>query len=166
MSNTYAILKWPLVDPTYGSFSDYDYTSSWTYDHFFMNEGENQLFVYVVKYYPSGWNGGTSSSSTYDKYGGIWSYHRFGYLRVKHHLLNSYTMYLLTNPGFKTYTVSVPSTYVTNYKLTNALGSCSISSMDTQVKINGNDGWQFVSINAGNVLSSSHLADDAAEKII
>lgn len=27
-TNTYAIMKWPLVDPTYGTIGDYDYVSS------------------------------------------------------------------------------------------------------------------------------------------
>jgi hypothetical protein len=35
-ANTYAIIKWPLVDSTYGTIGDYVYDSSNTYDHFFM----------------------------------------------------------------------------------------------------------------------------------
>jgi hypothetical protein len=33
-ANTYAILKWPLVDPTYGTIGDY--SPNGMYDHFFV----------------------------------------------------------------------------------------------------------------------------------
>ena len=36
---TYAIMKWPLVDPTYGTIGDYVHDSGSIYDHFFMFEG-------------------------------------------------------------------------------------------------------------------------------
>lgn len=38
-ANTYAILKWPLVDPTYGNIGEYVYdsTAGMTYDQFFIS---------------------------------------------------------------------------------------------------------------------------------
>ena len=36
-ANTYAVLKWPLVDPTYGTVGDYVYDSGQIYDHFFIS---------------------------------------------------------------------------------------------------------------------------------
>jgi len=35
-ANTYAIMKWPLVDPTYGTIGDYVYDATYIYDQFFM----------------------------------------------------------------------------------------------------------------------------------
>ena len=153
-------MKWQLVDGTYGSYGDYTYTSSYTYDHFFMNEGQNEQYVYIVKKYTSGWTAGTSGSSSYAKYGGITSYHRFGQLRYKHHRVNSYKMYLLKKPSFKEYTASVSQSFVQNYKVTNYFGTWSLESMDTQVKINGWNGWQFVSINAGNSMSGYSYSNE------
>ena len=59
-------------------------------------------------------------------------------------------MYLLRKPDFKEYTASVPASFVQSYRVTNVYGTWSLNSMDTQVKINGWGGWQFVSVNAGN----------------
>ena len=154
-------MKWPLVDSTYGSFGDYVYTSSYNYDQFFMYEGQNQYYVYLVKKYTSGWTAGTSGSSSYAKYGGITSYHRWGQLRYKHHRTNSYKMYLLMKPSYKEYTASVSTSFVQNYKVTNYFGTLSLLNMDTQVRINGWNGWQYVAINAGNSMSGySNNAND------
>ena len=162
-SNTYAILKWQLVDSTYGTIGEYQYTSSWAHDHFFMNEGNNQYFVYIVRKFPSGWTAGTSSSSTYAPYGGITSYYRFGFIRMKHHLRNSYKLYLLMKPAYKEYSASVPSSFVQGYREVNYFGTWSINSMDTQAKISGWNGWPFVSVHAGNNTGGySNLADDPA----
>ena len=52
-------------------------------------------------------------------------------------------------------------TYVQTYKVNNYFGTWSLNSMDTQVKINGWNGWKFVSINAGNNMGGySNIVDD------
>ena len=125
-SNTYAILKYPLVHPTYGTISDYTYTSSTTYDHFFMNEGENNYWVYIVKKLTSGFTKGTSGSSSYTYSGGITSYYRFGQLRTKHHIFNSYSLYLLMKPSTKIYSCSTPKSFIDGYRISNYFGTWSI----------------------------------------
>ena len=115
-SNTYAIMKWKLVDSTYGTIGDYVYTSSVAYDHFFMYEGVNNQYVYIVRKLTSGFTAGTSTSSTYHKYDNITSYYRWGQLRMKHHRMNSYTMYLLKKTSYKDYSCSVKSSFVQGYK--------------------------------------------------
>ena len=105
----------------------------------------------------SGWTASSSSSSTY---GYIGSYHRFGQLRFKHHRVNSYKMYVLMKPSFKEYTASVSLSFVQNHKVTNYFGTWSLDAMDTQVKINGWNGWQFVSINAGNSMSGYSYSNE------
>jgi hypothetical protein len=47
-ANTYAILQWPLVDSTQGTIGDYDSSSGIPYDHFFVQQGLNQMYVYIV----------------------------------------------------------------------------------------------------------------------
>jgi len=43
----------------------------------------------------------------------------------------------------------------------------SLYNMDTQVRINGYNGWQFVSVNAGNIMSSyAGNVYDPSEKVI
>ena len=157
-SNTYAIAKWQLVNPTYGTYGDYVYTSSVAYDQFFMYEGTNDFYVYIVKKLTSGFTAASSSSSTY---GYISSYYRWGQLRFKHHRHNSNKMYLLRKPHYKEYTTSVNTGFVQSHRVANYFGTWSMYDMDTQVKINGWNGWQFASINAGNNMGgySAH-ADD------
>lgn len=103
--DTYAILKWPLVDPTYGNIGEYVYdsTADMTYDHFFMsNEGTdilNKMNIYIVKKLSS------ASPTSYT----------FGYLRMKHHIVNSYTLYLLAKSWIKIYSASTSySTAISN----------------------------------------------------
>ena len=39
--------------------------------------------------------------------------------------------------------------------------------MDTQVRVNTKTGWQFVSINAGNIMSAyANTVDDPSEKVV
>lgn len=40
-ANTYVILKWPLVNPTYGTIGDFDTSANAHYDQFFVYEGIN-----------------------------------------------------------------------------------------------------------------------------
>ena len=87
-SNTFAILKWQLVNPTYKTIGEYVYESGLTYDHFFISKGENNYYVYIVKKLTSGYTAATSSSSSWAWSGGITSYHRFGQLRMKHQIVN------------------------------------------------------------------------------
>lgn len=106
-ANTYAILKWPLVDPTYGSIGDYTYVSGQIYDQFFMFEDKNSYYVYLVKKLTGGFTAGTNGNSAYAPYNYITSYYRFGYLRMKHHIVNNYNLYLLRKPATKIYTAIV-----------------------------------------------------------
>lgn len=110
--------------------------------------------MYIVKKLTSGFTAGTSSSSTYTPFGGITSYYRFGELRMKHHIVNSYPIYLLAKPSTKIYTASVTTSFMNSYRVVNAYGTFSVNSIDTQVKISGYNGWQFVSLNAGNIMSA------------
>jgi len=115
----------------------------------------------------SGFTAGTSGSGTYAPYDYITSYYRFGYLRMKHHLVNGYSLYLLMKPSTKIYTCTVYSSFMDSYRVNNYFGTWSIYDMDTQVKISGYNGWQFVSVNAGNTMSAyASDVDDSSEKVV
>jgi len=149
-TNTYAVMRWPLVDPTYGTIGDYVYTSvDYIYDIFYMYTATNQYYVYLVQKRTTGFTPSIISSV-------IQSYHSFGYLRMKHHIVNNnYYLYLMGRPWTTVYTCSVDPTWVTTYRATNnyAFGQISMNSIDIQAKYSGAFGWQFYSINAGNVMT-------------
>lgn len=54
-----------------------------------------------------------------------------------------------------------------SYRVSNVYGTWSIRNIDTQVKISGSNGWQFVSVNAGNIMST-YDSDvyDPSEKVV
>ena len=88
---------------------------------------------------------------------------------MKHHLVNGYTMYMLMKPAIKIYTCTVDYTFMENYRVYNYFGTWSIYDMDTQVKINGWNGWQFASVNAGNAMTTSNYSSDiydSSEKVV
>ena len=54
-----------------------------------------------------------------------------------------------------------------SYRVNNVYGAWSMYDMDTQVKIGGWNGWQFVSVNAGNSMTAmSSNIDDPSEKVV
>ena len=166
-TNTYAVLKWPLVDPTYGIVGDYVYDSGQIYDHFFISEAVNKQFVYLVKKLTSGYTAQTTGSGAYAYLDYIVSYYIFGQLRMKHHLVNNYQLYLLMKPATKIYTCTVYSSWMESYRVYNTYGTWSMYDMDTQVKISGWNGWQFASVNAGNSMSAmSTNVYDPSEKVV
>jgi hypothetical protein len=86
---------------------------------------------------------------------------------MKHHIVNSYPLYLLGKPTIKIYTASVTNSFIQDYRVVNAYGQLTMNSIDTQVKISGYNGWQFASINAGNAMSAySSDPDDPSEKVV
>jgi hypothetical protein len=111
--NTYVILQWPLVDSSKGTIADYTYTAGGgVYDQFYIYTGINQLYVLLVQKLTSGFTAANGGSA---QYGSISSNYQFGYLRMKHHIINNYYFYLLQMPKYKIYTASVPLTYVNTY---------------------------------------------------
>lgn len=137
-ANTYAILRWPLVDSTYGTIGEYD-SSMGLYDHFFMSvQGTNQLnvmYVYIV----------IKLSSTYVAATNY--YYRFGYIRMKHHIVNSYKLYLLAKDWTKLYTVSVVNSWVKTNVGSNYMGQFSIDVMDAKERTCNAWTWHYLSIN-------------------
>lgn len=162
LTNTYAILKWPLVDPTYGTIGDYDSNtgdSSMPYDHFFFQEGLNKMFVYVVLKLTSTFNP-TSSG------GNPTSYYRFGYLRMKHHIVNSYNLYLMASTWTKVYTVSADSNWITTYRANTAFTQFSVDTIDVQDRQAGQWSWHYFSINTANAYLIKFNGMEPSELVI
>jgi hypothetical protein len=161
--NTYAILRWPLVDAVYGNIGDYD-SAGGPYDHFFMSsQGTNvinQMFVYIViklssQFTPS-WNG----------LGWITSKYTFGYIRMKHHILNSYYVYLLAKDWTKRYTVSVDSSWVQTNLANNGFGQFTVDVIDLQSRYCNDWSWHFLSINTGTAHTTSYSGKEPSEAVI
>jgi len=86
---------------------------------------------------------------------------------MKHHIVNSYKLYILGLPWTKTYTASVPSSYVSTYRAHDWYGSMSMRSVDTQVRVSGWGSWMFLSINAGNIMGVTYGSGyDPSEKVV
>lgn len=142
-TNSYVILKWPLVDPTRGTIGDYDSSAGLHYDHFIINEGINSAFVYLVTKYTSGW------TATSDGSGNPTSYHTFGHIRMKHHIVNGYKLYILNKDYTKLYTASVDSNWVLSNKANVAGGQFSVDVIDAQSRKCDVWSWHFFSLNTG-----------------
>jgi len=160
-ANTYTIMVWPLVDPAYGTIGDYTYTSiDNIYDIFYMYTAINQYNVYLVQKRSSYFNG------SIDIHGNP-NYMRFGYLRMKHHIVTNYKLHLLGQPWNKILNITFDSNWISSNRANNAFNQWSIKNMDTQVKISGYGSWHFLSINAGNIMST-YQGDqfDPSEKVV
>lgn len=125
--NTYVILVWPLVDPTYGTIGDYDSSAGVHYDHFFVQTALNQVYVYCVLKLANQFTASTSG-------GNILSFYRFAYLRMKHHIVNNYKLYLLAKDWTKVYTVNVDSTWMWNNKGNGHFGQFQANMIDVQMR--------------------------------
>ena len=86
-SGSYVIMEWRLHHSTYGEIAKYDRVDSYIHDYFTISYAPNDRRLYLVKKLTSYYSGGGN-------------YHRFGYLRQKHFLYNSQTVYLLKKPSF------------------------------------------------------------------
>ena len=137
------ILKWPLVDPTRGTIGDYDSSAGLHYDHFIINEGINSAFVYLVTKYTSGW------TATSDGSGNPTSYHTFGHIRMKHHIVNGYKLFILNRDYTKLYTASVDSNWVLSNKANVAGGQFSVDVIEVQSRKCDVWSWHFFSLNTG-----------------
>ena len=143
-SNSYVILKWPLVDTIRGTFADYDSSAGLHYDHFIVNEGINSVFVYLVTKYTAGW------TATSDIYGNPTSVHNFGYIRTKHHIINTYNLYILNKDYTKLYTAGIESsTWMWNNRAYNAGGQFDVDVIDAQSRKCDDWSWHFFSLVTG-----------------
>lgn len=152
-AGSYAILQWPLVDPTYGIIGDFN-EAGLHYDVFFMYTALNQHYVYLV----------TKLASTYISSGS--SYYAFGNIRMKHHLVNSYNLYLLGQPWSQLWTASVSSSWVWNNYAYNGYGQFNIDAIDIQDRFSGRSSWHYISINTGTAMNFPLESTDASTMVV
>jgi hypothetical protein len=152
-AGSYAILQWPLVDPTYGIIGDYNNVGT-HYDIFFMSTAVNQHYVYLV----------IKLTSTYNPSGS--SYFAFGNIRMKHHIVNSYNLYLLGQPWSQLWTASVSSSWVWSTYTNGAYGGFSIDAIDVQDRYAGRGSWHYISINTGTAYNFPFETTDASTMVI
>lgn len=108
----------------------------------------NQMYVFVVLKLGSQFNPTTSG-------GNPTSYYRFGYLRMKHHIVNSYNLYLLAKDWSKLYTASASSSWLTTYR-SNQFGTISIDCIDVQSRYCGHWSWHYFSVNTANAYTYNY----------
>lgn len=140
-TNSYVILKWPLVDPSKGTIGDYDSSAGLHYDHFIVNEGINSAFIYLVIKYTGGW------TATSDGSGNPTSYHTFGYIRMKHHIINNYKMFVMNRDYTKLYTAIVDSPWMWTYRANGAVGTFGVDVIDAQSRKCDDWSWHYFSLN-------------------
>lgn len=135
-AGTYAVLQWPLVDATYGIIGDYNDIGN-HYDVFFMSTALNQYYVFLV-------------TKLTGSYGG---YYGFANIRMKHHIVNSYNLYVLGKPWIQLWTASVSASWVQSNRAydSNNYGQFSIDNFDVQTLYSGSLCWHYVSINTGSL---------------
>jgi hypothetical protein len=68
---------------------------------------------------------------------------------MKHHIVNSYNLYLLAKDWSRLYTVSVSASWVLSNMATNALGQFTVDTIDVQARYSGAWSWHYFSIITG-----------------
>jgi hypothetical protein len=136
------------VDATRGTIGDYDSAAALHYDHFIVHEGINSVFVYLVIKYTGGW------TATTDSNGDPTSYHTFGYIRMKHHIINGYKMYVLNKDYTKLYTANVAdSTWMWNNRASIAAGQFSVDVIDAESRKCDDWSWHYLSLNTASAFN-------------
>lgn len=140
-AGNYAIIRWPMVDSTYGTITDYDNSANLHYDVFFVQTGLNQMWAYFVLKL-----GGTFTPSGSSAY-------IFGNLRMKHHIVGTnFKLYLLGVSGLsssKLYNCNLPtSSWMWNTRsASNGFGQFTVDTIDVQKRQANAWTWHFFSIN-------------------
>lgn len=110
-TNSYVVAEWILTHATYGDLSEYVVVNSYINDYFVISYSSTDRRLYMVKKLGGYYGGGGSD------------YHRFGYLKQKHFLLNSYNVYLMKQPHFSLITAVVDGSWVTTHRMNNYYGT-------------------------------------------
>jgi hypothetical protein len=117
------------------------------------------MYVYVViklgSTFTPAWSGGNPTSK-----------YRFGYLRMKHHIVNLYTLLLLAKDWTKVYSVSVDSTWVYNNHGNNAFGQFTVDTIDVQLRNCNAWSWHYFSINTGTAYNTNFNGNEPSEIVI
>jgi hypothetical protein len=114
-----------------------------------MYTAVDKYYVYLVQKRTAGFTGTVDGSNNPT------SYMRFGYIRMKHHIVGGYKMYLLQQPSTTIYTFGFDFNWIRSYRANNVFNQWSLNNIDTQVKMSGQGSWQFLSINAGNSMNAA-----------
>lgn len=154
-ANGYVLMAWPIHTTGQGEICDYVPNSAYGGDYFVVNYAPNNRVAYLLIKYTSGFT--------------CPNYHTFGYLRMRHFLANSQTMYIFSNDGVARQI---------NYALQNNNQLVSYSDNYYTVTINRMDldsrqtsvaSWHFLSVNIANMqtgVNNNILATDPADMVL
>ena len=153
-ANSYVIAEWNLNTNTYGEIGEFELVSSYMVDYFTISYAENDRRLYMVKKLGSYYAGGGSD------------YHRFGYLRQKHFLYNSFTVYLLKQPSFSVITCTVSLSWVQTHRMINEYNTPSLSKMDVDNRVRNTNSWHYISVYLGNMGNLRLDEADSSDMIV
>lgn len=151
-NNSYAILEWVLVDPTYGEVSQYTVDSSKAYDWMTISYAPNNRILYIIQ-----------KATTTTSYSSM----TFGQLRNTHYLQNSnFNVYILTNPSITLNNCPISQSWNNANHGYNAYGQAQISNFDLQDRTVSASGWQYMSIYMGTPQTMQLLTTDPSNMVV
>lgn len=151
-ANSYVVVEWILTHATYGDLSEYVVVNSYINDYFVISYSSTDRRVYMVKKLGS-YYGGSGSD-----------YHRFGYIKQKHFLLNSYNVFLMKQPGFSLINAVVDGNWVTNNVMNDYYGQAYIQYLDIETKITNTLSWHYLSVSLRSMYSNSLQFDSTTDE--
>lgn len=126
--------------------------SSYINDYFIISYSSTDRRLYMVKKLGSYYAGGGSD------------YHRFGYMKQKHFLLNSYNVYLLKQPSMSATIAIVDNNWVLAYRSNNYFGQPSIQYFDIENKVVSTLSWHYISVNLGSLTANTLQFDSTTDE--
>lgn len=151
-TNSYVIVEWILTSVTYGDLSEYEMVSSYINDYFVICYSATDRRLYMVKKL-GGYYAGSGSD-----------YHRFGHMKQKHFLLNSYNVYLLKQPSMSATIAIVDNNWVTTNRMNNYFGQPTIQYLDIENKVANTLSWHYLSVNLGSLSTSTLMFDSSTDE--
>ena len=117
-------------------------------DYFSIWVSLTTRYVYVVQKISSYYAGGSN-------------YQTFGFLRQKHFLQNSMTVYLLKNPNFETVACTVSQSWITTNRMADYYGAMTMTAIDIKDRTRSASTWHYLSVYMGTV--STNNLDSAGQ---
>ena len=152
-ANSYVVAEWILTDATYGDISEYEVVNGYINDYFVICYSSTDRRLYMVKKL-GGYYGGASND-----------YHRFGYIKQKHFLLNSYKVYLMKQPSLALVTVGVDINWVTTHRMNNYYNQPYIQYLDIENKVVSTTSWHYLSVSLGTTFQqTSYIFDSTTDE--
>lgn len=96
------------------------------------------------------------------------SSYRFGYLRMKHHIVNSYTMYLLAKDWTKVYSAYADYSWMVSNRAPNGNGltQFAVDMIDVQSRRCNEWSWHYFALNTGGAYNMALSGREPSEMVV